>query len=133
MANVTEDERLGITIKRFRKDTLSRFLPSRDLRKFITSHRSDYDLVLLNGMFNPELIGLAFFLQRVGLPYVVCSHGRYHVEMLKVTRSPEKVLYSTQRFMLNNSAAIQIFSLEHIADLERFGVYKRAFAVPNGF
>ena len=69
-----------IIVRRFRKSPIPRTLPQ-DLFTFLAKEK--FDLVILNGMFMPELALLAWWLSRIKIPFVVAPHGPYHPELLK--------------------------------------------------
>jgi glycosyltransferase involved in cell wall biosynthesis len=84
-------------------------------------------------MFNPQLASLGHYLSRLGLPYIVCPHDPYHPALLAKRRFLKAIYKPVERYVLNSSVAIQVLSSRHIEHLQRFGVIRPAFVVPNGF
>ncbi len=119
-----------IFVQCFHKGAFPRSVP-RDLLAFLGSER--FDLVLLNGMFMPELTMLAWWLDRIGTPFVVCPHGPYHPELLRKNWLLKWLYRPIERYVLEKAKAVQVLSSSHVPLLRRYGVKTPAFAVPNGF
>ena len=128
----SEDESLGLTIKRFAANLLCKHLLSQELRRHIVENAGNYDLVVLHGQFIPQLALLALALGKSNIPYVISPHGTYHPSMLSKNSLVKSCYGPIERWLLNSSEAIQVLSSYQIPYLERYGVRTKASEVPNG-
>ena len=114
----------------FQKGLFPRSIP-RDLLTFLENTR--FDLVVLNGMFMPELALLAWWLGRIETPFVVAPHGPYHPILLQKNWLIKWLYKPIEQYVLKKANAVQVLSMSHVSLLHRYGVKTPAIVVPNGF
>ena len=120
----------GVFVHRFQKGLFPRSVP-RDLLIFLDNTR--FDLVVLNGMFMPELALLAWWLGRIGTPFVVAPHVPYHPIMLRKNWLIKLWYKPIEQYVLKKAKAVQVLSSSHVSLLRRYGVQTSVIVVPNGF
>ena len=91
------------------------------------------DLLVLNGMFHPQLPPLAAAARRIGLPYVVAPHGAYHPNSFRSRRLTKRLYFSFfERKLLESAAAIQVLAFPHVGFLRDTGIDTATFVLPHG-
>lgn len=123
----------GVAVMQVCSDFTSALLPAAGLRKHMSESRSHYDVVLLHGMFNPQVLGMAMFLVHHNIPYVVCPHDPYHPALLEKHRLRKRVYRPFEVELLDQSVAVHVLSRRHIVHLRRFGSTAPVIVSPNGF
>ena len=117
-------------VHRFNKSYIPRTLPL-DLLKFLSNQK--FDLVILNGMFTPEIAILSWWLSQKGVPYIAVPHGPYHPELLKKNWFIKGLYKPIEQYVLKKAKAVQVLSSSHISYLRSYGVDTPVIVVPNGF
>ena len=85
-------------------------------------------------MFHPRVAGLARYLSRQGIPYVVAPHDPYHPEVFRKRPWAKWVYWRLiERRLLSKAAAVQLLDERHASFLTARGVSTQTFVVPNGF
>ena len=130
--DASEDESLGLIVRRFAANPISKHILSQELKRHIQCNADKYDLVVLHGQFIPLLITLAIVLKKHKIPYVVSPHGAYHPSMLLKNAFTKKCYGPIERWLLNSSDGIQVLSSYQIPYLEKYGVRNIMREVPNG-
>jgi glycosyltransferase involved in cell wall biosynthesis len=123
-----------VTLRTFARPQQSiPFLLSPSLLTYLRTNPDRLDLIVLNGMFNPDLIRLARVARKAALPYVVASHGPYHpMLMRRHTVRKQVYLRVLERHLLNHATAVQLLADQHRVYLERMGVESPTITIPNG-
>jgi glycosyltransferase involved in cell wall biosynthesis len=104
---------------------------SRQLKRYLAVE--SFGLVVLNGLFTPNVYSLARVLARARKPYVFAPHGVYQPELFR--RNPHlKLPYWTlfERRVLQGASAIQVQDSRQVHWLRARGVPNPVVAVPSG-
>lgn len=117
-------------VHRFQKSKIPRTLPW-DLLRFLSNQK--FDLIVLNGMFIPEIAILGWWLNQKGIPYIAVPHGPYHPELLRKNWFIKRLYKPIEQYVLKKAKAVQVLSSSHVPYLRRYGVDTPAIVVPNGF
>lgn len=102
------------------------------LFRHIAKETPGYDIVVLHGMFNPDLLLLSLFLRVIGQIYIVSPHGLYHPENLKKNGLIKRLYKPFELFILNGANAVQALAKAHKKLLTSYGVKTLIFTIPNG-
>ena len=93
---------------------------------------SKYDLVFVNGMFNPRTAGVALLLSKKSVPFVMVPHDPYHPDVLNHGRF-KKWVYATliEKKLHRACRAVQVLSESHIKHVHRFSNKQEVIVVGN--
>lgn len=122
----------GVTVRCFHRPLFEiPFLVSPRILQHLRGHSREYDLVVLNGMFHPDLPALALATRKAGVPYVIAPHGPYHPAMFQRRGWRKRVYWHLiERRLLTRAHGIQLLAESQREYLD--GVKGHFFAVPNG-
>lgn len=125
----------GYKIECFINPKYRTFTISDDLKNFVHDNFMSKDsLVIVNGIFNPSVYGVARFLKSNNIPYVLAPHDPYHPAIFKKNRHlklPYWFLF--ERKVLNEASSVQVLDTRHAEWLEKLGIKTPVIAAPNGF
>lgn len=120
----------AVVVHSFQKSIFPRSVPQK-LFKFIKQER--FDLVILNGMFMPEIALLAWWLDRINIPFLMVPHAPYHPELLRKNWLIKWLYKPIECYVLKKARAVQLLSSSHLPFLRKYGVKTPVIVVPNGF
>lgn len=125
-----------VTVRRFLR-TRARarvpFLTSRQLLADLRANRAGYDLIVMNGIFHPDLPPLARAASVGKIPYVVAPHDPYHPSIFRNRRVWKETYWGlVERRLLRGAAAIQLLAATHQEHLLARGVSRPTLVAPNG-
>lgn len=127
----------GYKIRRFFNSYSSKKLTFRiapGLKKFIQQNLTRNDLVILSGIFQPNIYALSQFLKRHDIPYSVIPHDPYSPAIFaKNSHFKWLYWYLLERQLLTQAKVVQLLDSRHAEFLHRLGVATPTIAVPNGF
>ena len=110
------------------------FLVSRALLRDVTNMASAYDAIVLNGIFQPDLLAVSLAARRARLPYVVSPHDPYHPAIFALNGRRKRLYwFAIERAILQHSVAVQVLSSIHEDHLRNHGIDRPVIAVPNGY
>lgn len=123
-----------VSVQVFRRPAPSLpFRVSRHLVRHLRDMSHRIDALVINGMFQPRMLPVAIAAHRAGMPYIIASHGCYHPAMLANNPRRKTIYWSLiERWMLQQSAAIQVLSSTHERHLRALGITRPVITVPNG-
>ncbi|MDZ4141372.1 MAG: glycosyltransferase [Methylotenera sp.] len=125
----------GYEIRCFdRSEVTSPFSIPKQLKFFLANITKDNSLVILNGIFNPAIYGVARFLNVQSINYILAPHGMYHPETFKKNSFLKwPYWFCCERYILNHAKAIQLLDINGSKYLEKLGIKTPIISVPNGF
>lgn len=125
----------GYEIRCFdRTGLISPFSVPKQLEIFLENITKQDSIVILNGIFNPALYGVARCLNTQSIKYILAPHGMYHPETFKKSRVLKWIYwFCCERYILNHAKAIQLLDLSGSKYLEKLGIKTPIISVPNGF
>jgi glycosyltransferase involved in cell wall biosynthesis len=105
---------------------------SRALRTYLIQKRK-FDIVVLNGVFNPKNYFLSRILRRVGCPYVIAAHTDYSDPLFESNPIQKYAFWHLfEKRMLSEALCIQLLAPTHREVLRRRGIDTLVFSSPNG-
>lgn len=104
------------------------------LKQFVQQQLNSNTLVILSGIFQPNIYTLANCLRKQKIPYVVMPHDPYNPGIFS-KNAPLKWLYwhLFEQKVLKNATAVQVLDDRHSVFLQDLGVKTPTISVPNGF
>lgn len=122
----------GYTVRCFPRPAIRRpFAVSRQLKRYVAVESKG--LVVLNGLFTPNVYSIARVLSRARKPYVFAPHGVYQPELFR--RNPHVKLPYWLLFeqrVLRGAAAVQVQDARQLHWLRTRGVETPMIALPSG-
>lgn len=110
------------------------FRVSRALLRHLRTNQDAFDLIVLNGVFQPDLPPLARAVRQAGLPYVVSPFDPFNPAFFANHAARKRGYFRlVERSLLNQAAAVQVMADAHGAYLPRLGVTRPAITVANGY
>jgi glycosyltransferase involved in cell wall biosynthesis len=126
--------RFGYAVRTFAAPpSRNRFRVSDELLQFVGKITSS-DLLLLNGIFSPNLVTIARAIGTNGARYIVVPHDPYNPAQFRKSawlKHPYWHLY--EKSLLRHALAVQILDRRHADFLVSRGVRTPTIEVPNGF
>jgi glycosyltransferase involved in cell wall biosynthesis len=101
---------------------------------FIQNQLNHKDLVILSGIFQPNIYSLYRLLRKYSIPYVVLPHDPYNPAIFsKNAHLKWPYWYLIESWVLKHASAIQVLDARHGNFLHDLKIDTPAIAVPNGF
>ncbi|NJO51690.1 MAG: glycosyltransferase, partial [Leptolyngbyaceae cyanobacterium RM2_2_4] len=125
----------GYRIQQFRNTQKhKKFKVADGFNPFIKNWLNHKDLVILSGIFQPNIYSLYCLLRRYGIPYIVLPHDPYNPAIFsKNAHLKWPYWYLIERWVLKHATAIQVLDARHGSFLRDLKIETPAIAVPNGF
>jgi glycosyltransferase involved in cell wall biosynthesis len=110
------------------------FKISSSLKQYICNHLDGNSLVILNGIFYPNVYSLSQVLKKQNISYIIAPHDPYNPAIFQ-KKGYLKWLYwyILERRMLQQAAAVQVLDAQHGNWLRHLGIRSPILAIPNGF
>lgn len=133
--NVITEMPEGYLIQQFKNlQKHKKFQIANALQQFVQDHLNHQTLVVLSGIFQPNIYSFATFLRKHKVPYVVLPHDPYNAAIFsKNTYLKWCYWYLFEQKVLKNAVALQVLDDRHRDFVHNLGVKTPVFAVPNGF
>ncbi len=109
------------------------FAHGNDVINYIKNNRLNMDIVHFHMMWMFDKNVVANTLLKLGIPYVVTTHGAYPRDRIK-NDWWKKILakYAYELRFLNNANSIHALTYEELIALREFGIKSPIFVAPNG-
>lgn len=125
----------GYQIRQFcNASRFKNFNVPKSLKSFIAKNLDRNTLIVLNGIFQPKISSLSYFLKRFEIPYIYAPHDPYHPSIFN-SRSYLKwpYWYLFECKLLQGAKAIQVLDIRHADYLRHLKVSTPVIPAPNGF
>lgn len=125
----------GYSIRQFQNlQKRNKFKIAASLKQFVQTKLSNKNLVILSGIFQPNIHSLAVYLSKNGIPYVAWPHDPYNPAIFsKNSHLKLTYWYLFEKEVLKRATATQILDTRHAEYLRNLGIKTPVIAVPNGF
>jgi len=109
------------------------FIVPASILNHLRENLDETDLLVLNGMFHPDVPALARAARAGQIPYIVAPHSPYSSTVFSKNRTRKKIYWKIiEKRILQRAAAVQVLAEAHCTYLRKLGVFTPVIVLPNG-